>query len=85
MFASCLSAGEDSEKQAFVPIVAFECRGLEPIGFQPEDEFLVQSNSGQKFDSVDLSEREWCDFDEKANETVGIYSFESKFELAKSK
>lgn len=32
-----------------------------------------------------LQEKEWCDFDEKANETVGIYNFEYKFELNKNK
>lgn len=29
-------AAEDAEKGAFVPIAAFECRGLEPIGYRFE-------------------------------------------------
>lgn len=31
------------------------------------------------FKDVDLSEKEWVDYDEKSRESVGVYEFESKF------
>lgn len=34
--------------------------------------------SGRKFD-VDLSDKEWVEYDDKINQSVGIYEFESKF------
>nr|KAF6504561.1 CXXC motif containing zinc binding protein [Rousettus aegyptiacus] len=47
---------EDNEK--FKTIVEFECRGLEPVDFQPQD---------------------WTDYDEKAQESVGIYEVTHQF------
>jgi hypothetical protein len=41
---------------------------------------MVESAGGKKFDDVNLEEKEWCDFDDKRNEPVGIYKVESKFE-----
>lgn len=38
----------------FVPIMGFECRGLEPIAYKP-DVFIVKSKGGQTFEA-DLSE-----------------------------
>lgn len=38
----------------FVPIMGFECRGLEPVSYQPET-FIVKSKGGQTFEA-DLSE-----------------------------
>lgn len=38
----------------FVPIMGFECRGLEPIAYKP-DVFIVRSKGGQTFEA-DLSE-----------------------------
>ena len=35
--------------------------------------------SGMKFSDVDLTEKEWADYDEKAKETVGIYEVEHQF------
>ncbi|GIL76787.1 hypothetical protein Vretimale_8731 [Volvox reticuliferus] len=65
----------------FVPIIAFECRGLDPIAFHPEGDWRVVSTGGTKYDNVDLKENEWSDYCEKAAASVGIYNFESKFEL----
>lgn len=35
--------------------------------------------SGTKFSDVDLTEKEWADYDEKAKTTVGIYEIEHEF------
>jgi hypothetical protein len=32
---------------------------------------------------VDLSNKEWCDYDEKAELSVGVYELEWKFEVKK--
>ncbi|KAL6050846.1 CXXC motif containing zinc binding protein [Balamuthia mandrillaris] len=54
-------------------LVMFECRGLEPIEWDPRNGFDVQTESGTAFSDVNLSE-DWCEFDEEANESVGIYN-----------
>ena len=38
----------------FVPMMGFECRGLEPVSYKP-DVFIVKSRGGQIFEA-DLSE-----------------------------
>ncbi|KAG2483004.1 hypothetical protein HYH03_018085 [Edaphochlamys debaryana] len=70
---------EDDGK--FVPIIAFECRGLEPIGFHPEGGWNVVSGGGSKFQDVDLKELEWTDYCDKSSASVGVFGFESKFQL----
>lgn len=35
--------------------------------------------SGMKFTDVDLSDKEWVEYDEKAKNTVGIYEVEHEF------
>ena len=44
----------------------------------------METTSGAKFDDVDLSEREWVEFDEKLGESVGIYELEWRFEARKA-
>lgn len=50
-----------------------------------QDAFIVQTRGKKVFTDVDLSEGEWVEFDDKINESVGIYSVESKWELHKGK
>jgi len=45
----------------------------------------VMTKGKKKFDDVDLTDREWVEFDDKINESVGIYNFEAKFQLHKGK
>lgn len=37
------------------------------------------SKSSSCFTDIDLTEKEWVEYDEKSQESVGIYEFESKF------
>mmetsp|Transcript_16612 Transcript_16612/g.28513 ORF Transcript_16612/g.28513 Transcript_16612/m.28513 type:complete len:170 (+) Transcript_16612:84-593(+) len=78
---------EDAEKRKFAPIAAFECRGLELIGYRPEGDWIVQAaNSKTKWEDVDLSEGEWTEYDEKApggGESVGIFNISHEFRLTK--
>ena len=72
---------EDSE--TFVPILALECRGVEPYAFHPMGgEFIVESEGGMVFEGedVDLSDGDWADYDGDNDLSVSISEFESKFE-----
>ena len=69
---------EDNER--FKTIVQFECRGLEPVDFQPQAGFAAQgTDSGTLFPEITLLEKDWNDYDEKASEPVGIYEVTHKF------
>lgn len=48
-----------------------------------QDGFRVESTSGTAFEDVDLSEREWMDYDEKLGESIGIYDLEWKLQAVK--
>merc|ERR1740139_312760 len=71
---------EDSNK--WCPILAVECRGIEPYAFHPMgSEFVVESEGGMMFeDDVDLSEKDWADYDTENEISVSIMEFESKIE-----
>lgn len=69
---------EDQGK--FKSIVTFDCRGVEPVEFSPGEGWIVKiEESGKVFNEVDLSEKEWVEYDDKINQSVGIYDFESQF------
>jgi len=64
---------EQSEPAEPQSIIEFDCRGLEFTEFRPEGDWLADgAESGTKFTSVDLSEGEWFDYDEKLGEEVSI-------------
>ena len=48
-----------------------------------QDGFTVKSSSGAVFEDVDLSEKEWMDYDEKLGESIGIYDLEWKLQAVK--
>ncbi|GMH39908.1 hypothetical protein BSKO_07812 [Bryopsis sp. KO-2023] len=73
----------EADNGEFVPMIGFECRGVEPIAYRPEDGFLVESTGGKRFEDVDISEKDWCDFDEDAGVPVGVYELESEFRVHK--
>ncbi|XP_075877058.1 CXXC motif containing zinc binding protein isoform X2 [Nelusetta ayraudi] len=69
---------EDSER--FKMMVQFECRGLEPVDFQPQAGFAAEgAETGTRFLEVNLLEKDWTDYDEKASESVGIYEVTHQF------
>ncbi|XP_053206956.1 CXXC motif containing zinc binding protein-like [Panonychus citri] len=71
----------DDDSPKLKTMVVFDCRGIEPIEYQPRDGFVCQGiESGRVFSSVEFQDNEWVDYDDKANQSVGIYEFESKFE-----
>ncbi|CAI8013780.1 UPF0587 protein v1g245604 [Geodia barretti] len=69
-----------SESEKFQTIVVFECRGLEPVEFDPRGGWTaVGVDSGTKFLDVDLSQKEWSDYDERAQQPVSILDISSRF------
>ncbi|KAM5148862.1 CXXC motif containing zinc binding protein [Mantella aurantiaca] len=69
---------ENSE--TFKTIVEFECRGLEPVDFQPQAGFAAEgAETGTPFNEINLQEKDWTDYDEKAKESVGIYEVTHQF------
>ncbi len=65
---------------------------MEPVEFFPGQEFSALSavsetvfgTAGGK-DPIDLSDGDWADYDEDAEESVGIYEFSSQFITAAKK
>ncbi|KAF2145380.1 uncharacterized protein K452DRAFT_119246 [Aplosporella prunicola CBS 121167] len=54
-------------------IIEFDCRGLEFVEFKPDGDWQATGlESGTKFESIDLSEGDWYDYDEKASDEVSI-------------
>jgi Eukaryotic protein of unknown function (DUF866) len=49
------------------PVLAIECRGLEPTAFFPMgDEFVITSKGGKQFTTdVDLSDGDWGEYDDE--------------------
>ncbi|CAL1272312.1 unnamed protein product [Larinioides sclopetarius] len=71
-------SAEDSE--TFKTIVAFDCRGVDPTDFSPRAGWrAVGESSSTKFDEIDLEEKEWVDYDERANLSVSVCEIEHKF------
>lgn len=66
----------------WVPLLAIECRGLEPYGFKPmKDEFIIVSEGGVRFDEdIELGDGEWADYDAENDCPVSLQDIEFKFE-----
>ncbi|XP_065834813.1 CXXC motif containing zinc binding protein-like [Oscarella lobularis] len=64
----------------FKKIVVFDCRGVEPTDFSPRTGFAAEAvDSGTVFSDIDLSQKDWADYDERGEQTVGIYDLEFRF------
>ncbi len=71
------------DNNTFVPVAAFETRGIEPYQFHcMGGEFVVESEGGVVFEGedVDLSD-DWADYDAENEISVSVMEFESKFEV----
>ncbi|KAJ1868084.1 hypothetical protein H4R99_000267 [Coemansia sp. RSA 1722] len=64
-------------------ILTVECRGLEPVGFEPRDGWEAKGVDSPTLFQIDLSEGEWYDYDENAAIDVSVN--ELKFEFVRSK
>ena len=61
------------EDTDLVPIAAFECRGLEPVRWNPTGGYCAEASSGVTYDSVGFRDGEdWCEYDEKSGESLFV-------------
>lgn len=83
-FSSIASYDDDTGK--FKTIIQFDCRGIEPIDFDPREGFIVKANEdGPVFEDVEIENGDWVDFDEKNGNSVSIAEFKSQFIKIKGK
>ncbi len=75
----------ESDSGNYVTILALECRNIEPIAWHPSVDFVVQSSGDNEtiFKEVDLTDRDWADYDEENDLSVSITNFEYKIESSK--
>jgi hypothetical protein len=73
--------GDDSGD--WVPLLAMECRGLEPYEFLPmKDEFVITSEGGCRFDEeIELGDGEWAEYDAENDCPVSLEDIQFKFEV----
>lgn len=74
---------EDSETGKFVPVMCFDCRGIEPSEFSSRDTWIAKGVKGTEFKDIDLSDGEFAEYDEKASCPVGISNLEHRFVITK--
>ena len=72
-------SADDSDKWGG-PLAAVEARGLDLTAFHPGAGFRVVATSGTVYEDVDLSD-DWCEFDEKGGESIGVYGAEGTWEV----
>ncbi|KAI9499008.1 hypothetical protein BDB00DRAFT_797805 [Zychaea mexicana] len=83
-FECGIQAYSAEKNNAFQKIASFDCRGLELVDFSPRDPWVAEgTESGTKFEDIDLSEGEWAEYDEKSGEPVGIAEIEVQFKKEK--
>ncbi len=70
----------DVTTEEWTPVLAVDCRGLEPSLYKPQvDDFSVLSEGGTKFEEeVDLTD-EWAEYCEASEMPVGISDFEHRW------
>jgi len=74
--------GTYTKSGEFQTILAMECRGIEPATWIPSTDFDAISSGGKVFEAVDLTDKEWSEFDEDADVAVSILDLEFKIERA---
>ncbi|KAJ1345759.1 hypothetical protein KIN20_000364 [Parelaphostrongylus tenuis] len=67
-------------------MIHLDCRGLEPVDFEMRTGWTaVGTETGTVFEDIDLSEKAWADYDEKASEATEIADIEVRFVHTKLK
>mmetsp|Transcript_37064 Transcript_37064/g.42292 ORF Transcript_37064/g.42292 Transcript_37064/m.42292 type:complete len:185 (+) Transcript_37064:173-727(+) len=66
-----------SDSGEYVPMLAFECKGIEPFAFHP-NELLVTEKDGKQHDKIDVSSGAGQKFD-LATGIIAIRKIETKF------
>ena len=73
------------ESDEWADFAAFECRGMEPIRWQPSEGYVCEgSESGAEFTDIDLSDADgWTEWDEDGNCSVSITELQHRFVVRK--
>jgi hypothetical protein len=83
---SSLTEYKEDDVGKFKTIVVFDCRGLEPIDYDPREGITVYaSDGGEVFDNVGIEDFEWADYDEKNGNSCELSEFKSQFVKIKGK
>ncbi|ANQ10058.1 Uncharacterized protein PCOAH_00040760 [Plasmodium coatneyi] len=69
----CYDSGADNDWRDFA---TFECRGIELVDFLPHGNFIVEDIKGKIYYDVNLSDGNWCDYNQDHEMCVGIYNLE---------
>jgi hypothetical protein len=74
------SARLNPDDTAGVHIAVFDFRGMEPVQWIPRTGFSAKGlESGTPFENIDLTDGEFCDYDEKGECSVMISAIESEW------
>ena len=77
--ANLVYTEEDSVAQSFKKIMTFETRGCNIVNYHPGEDFVAKSGDSEVlFDSVDMSESDWSEYNENDDLPVSITDFEFK-------
>ena len=63
----------------FVPVVAFECRGLVPLKWHPSSDFTATTEGGHTFADIDLQDGDWGEYCEEEDIALAVTDLEHKF------
>ena len=77
--------GKYTKSGEFQAVLAIESHGAEPFEWKPTGFYKAETETGRTFESVDLKDGDWCDFDEDADCSVGVYNVETKIEIYRGK
>ncbi|CAG9329804.1 unnamed protein product [Blepharisma stoltei] len=69
---------EEGSREIFKSICQCETRGLVIVSFRIGDGFTVESLTNKIWEDVDLSQGDWCEYDENAGTIVGVYEIETR-------
>ena len=91
--AETITTYDAKDSNQFKTIVVFDCRGLEPVDFEPRNSWqckgLKETEDGEveltgtEFTDMDLSDKEWSDYDEKSSLSTMISEFACNFVVVK--
>ncbi|KAJ1735706.1 hypothetical protein H4S06_004157 [Coemansia sp. BCRC 34490] len=70
---------KEENSGSFAKVLVIECRGLEPVEFEPRDGWAAKSTESNDVFDIDLTEGEWYDYDENASVEVSVTEIESRF------
>lgn len=81
-----LASYTEADSGNFKTFVSFDCRGIEPIDFDPRSGYIVKCvENGRTFEDVEIEDGDWTEYDDKNKASVSIAEFKSQFVKLKGK